>query len=218
MDDKYWLNKWQSDDIAFHEKFINANLIAYIDELKLPPRGSILVPLCGKSKDMLWLADRGFHVVGIELSPIACKDFFAELNITPNITTQTKFIRYHYQNIELLCGNLFDLTPADLPGIQAVYDCKALIALPSDLRKGYLDHIVACLGKNIRILLLTRETNCKVNPPPFPINKAEVDSLYGPYFEVKELKRDLVKDVPERLIRKGYTEMTESVYLIIPHG
>lgn len=214
MEENYWLNKWQTNDIAFHEQTINADLIAYFDKLNLNPGDCIFVPLCGKTKDMLWLAEKGFHVIGIELSPIACNEFFSEFNITPQITKQSKFIKYQYGNIEILCGDLFNLTSADLPIIHAVYDCKALIALPSDLRKKYIDHIVNCAGTKIKILLLTRESGCQVKPPPFPINKAEVDLLYGAYFKVELLKCISITDIPERLVKKGYTEITESVYLI----
>lgn len=214
MEDSYWLEKWKKNDIAFHEQDINADLIDYFDKLNLKPGDCILVPLCGKTKDMLWLHEKGFHVIGVELSPIACSDFFAGLNITPHVTKQSKFTKYQYNNIELLCGDLFNLTSSDLPMIHTVYDCKALIALPSNLRKKYIDHIVKCIGTKIRILLLTRETRCQVKPPPFPINKAEVDLLYGSYFDVQLLKCASITNIPDRLVKKGYAEMTESVYLL----
>ena len=214
MEDQYWLNKWQTNDITFHEENINAELIAYISELKLKPGDNILIPLCGKTKDMLWLAEKGFHVIGIELSPIACSNFFTELNITPRITKQSTFIKYQHENIALLCGDLFNLTSSDLSNIRAIYDCKALIALPSELRKKYVNHLVACAGTNIKILLLTRETSCQITPPPYPINEGEVNLLYGSYFDVRLLKRMPITNISERLINKGYTEMIESVYLI----
>jgi len=214
MENNYWLNKWQTNDIAFHEENVNADLIAYIHKLNLKPGDYIFVPLCGKTKDMLWLAEKGFHVIGIELSSIACDDFFDELNIKPHVTKQSKFKKYTYNNIILFCGDLFNLTSSDLPIIHAVYDCKALIALPSDLRKKYIDHIVKCFGTNIKILLLTRETSCPVKPPPFPVNKAEIDLLYGSYFDVQLLKNLSITDIPERLAKKGYTEIIENVYLI----
>jgi len=214
MEDQYWLNKWQTNDITFHEENINAELIAYISELKLKPGDNILIPLCGKTKDMLWLAEKGYYVIGVELSPIACSDFFTDLNITPHITKQSKFTKYQHKNIELFCGDLFNLTSSDLSNVHAIYDCKALIALPSELRKKYVNHLVACAGTNIKILLLTRETSCQITPPPYPVNEAEVNLLYGSYFDVQLLKRISITDIPERLIKKGYIEMTESVYLI----
>jgi thiopurine S-methyltransferase len=215
MEKEYWLKKWQSNDIAFHELKITPDLIAYLPKLNLHKGNYILVPLCGKTKDMLWLADQGFHVVGIELSSIACSDFFTELNVTPQITKQAKFTKYEYSNIELLCGDLFDLSNSDLPTIHAVYDCKALIALPSNIRKKYVDHLIYCLGTDIKIILLTRETSCKVIPPPYSVDDTEINLLYGHYFSrVNQIKRASISDIHERLIKKGYGDMIESVYII----
>lgn len=214
MDTKYWINKWRSNDITFHEENVNADLIAYIDCLKLKPGDSIFIPLCGKTRDMIWLAEKGFNVIGVELSSIACNDFFSEQSVIPIVTRLDKFTKYQYKNIELFCGDLFDLNPVDLPIVNAVYDCKAFIALPSDVRKKYVDHMVSLLGAKIKILLLARDSNCKINPPPYPVSKEEVNLLCSRYFDIKLLKHLSITDIPEHLIKKGYTAMTESVYLI----
>ncbi len=41
----------------------------------------VLVPLCGKSVDLLWLVGQGCDVTGVELSEIAVRAFFAEAGI-----------------------------------------------------------------------------------------------------------------------------------------
>jgi thiopurine S-methyltransferase len=211
----YWLKKWQLNDIAFHESHINPDLINYLPSLNLNAGDGVLVPLCGKTKDMLWLAEQGLNVVGVELSNIACNDFFAELNVIPNITEQENFTKYEYNNITLFCGDLFSLSSHDFPTIQAVYDCKALIALSSDMRKKYLHHLVSCLGTQIKFLLLTIETTCIITPPPYLVDSNEVNLLYGFYFNsVARVKCETVFDIPENFRKKGYTDMTESVYII----
>ena len=43
----------------------------------------ILVPLCGKSKDLIWLQKHFHQVIGVELVPQAVKVFFEENQITP---------------------------------------------------------------------------------------------------------------------------------------
>ena len=43
---------------------------------------TVLVPLCGKSKDMIWLAQNGCSVVGIEYVGAAIVAFFEENAIT----------------------------------------------------------------------------------------------------------------------------------------
>ena len=214
MEKDYWLKKWQSQDIAFHQQNINPDLITYIHKLNLQLGDCILVPLCGKTRVMLWLADKGYHIIGVELSSIACIDFFSEMNIKPEITENHKFMKYRHDNIELLCGDIFDLAPDDLPTTHAVYDCKALIALPQVMRKKYVDHLVTCLGNKIDILLITIESNCKDIGPPFSVTNDEVNSLYDPYFNVQQLQFTPISQIPEHLIKKGYDEMKESVYLI----
>jgi Thiopurine S-methyltransferase (TPMT) len=57
---------------------------------------------------MYWLANEGFRVIGVELSPIACNEFFAEMNTSPQITHLSKFTSYKHNNIELLCGKEFN--------------------------------------------------------------------------------------------------------------
>ncbi len=214
MDEKFWLDAWQTKNIPFHNQNVNPDLITYIKELNLKPGNTILVPLCGKSKDMFWLAESGFHVIGIELSPIACNDFFTELNITPKITKLSNFAKYHHNNIELLCGNIFNVISTDLPTIHAIYDCKALIALPPDIRKKYVNHLISCTGTKIQILLFSIEANCQIKSPPFPVNKAELNVLYGSDFDIHLLNSFTISTIPERLIKKGYSEMRETIYLI----
>ena len=78
MKAEFWLQRWQNSEIGFHRDEVNPNLLEYIDALGLKTGDSVLVPLCGKSKDMVWLAQRGVNVVGVELSEIAIAAFFEE--------------------------------------------------------------------------------------------------------------------------------------------
>lgn len=216
MDKEYWLNKWQKNDIPFHEENVTSGLVLFFNTLGLSDVDTVFVPLCGKSRDVEWLASQGLHVIGIEASPIACREFFTERNITPQIVKYNNFDIYQQGNIKILCGDLFDLQAGDIPPIQAVYDCKALIALPPEIRQKYVDHIFSCVGTDVKILLLTRESPCRINPPPWPVTLAEVNSLYGKNFRINVLDRSIVKNIPERCIEKGYEKMTNVVYMMLP--
>ncbi len=78
-ENSHWLELWESNDIRFHDEDVNPYLINHYKELHLQPNATILVPLCGKSKDLFWLMKQGLHVIGVELSSIACRDFFQNL-------------------------------------------------------------------------------------------------------------------------------------------
>jgi len=214
MKNDFWLNKWESGDIPFHQEEINSNLINYFSKLNLQRDDHILVPLCGKSKDILWLSEQGLQVIGVELSPIACNEFFLELGINPTITRHNLFKIYQYNNIKVICGDFFALSRKDLPSIQAVYDCKALIALPLELRKKYIKHLISCVGDQVKILLVTIDTNDTVKSPPFPINPAEINLLFSDCFDIQKIKCEQVSAFSESLIQKGFTEIVESVYFI----
>ena len=83
MDLDFWHQRWQANLIGFHQNEINTHLLSYWPRLKLATGSRILVPLCGKSLDMLWLLEQGHPVVGIEISQIAVESFFEENRLSP---------------------------------------------------------------------------------------------------------------------------------------
>lgn len=214
MKNDFWLKKWEMGDTPFHEVDVNPNLMHYFSRLNLQNGDHILVPLCGKSKDMLWLAEQGLQVIGVELSPIACNEFFAELGVNPMMTKHKGFSIYQYNNIKVFCGDLFELFAEDLPSIQAIYDCKALIALPPDLRKKYVKHLISCTNDQVKMILITIDTDDIVRSPPFPINEAEINALYGEHFNIQPIKQEQMSALSDNLIQKGFTHIIESVYFI----
>ena len=48
----------------------------------------IFVPLCGKTRDMLWLADQGHSVVGVELATRYIKGFFRDSNLEYTVSSE----------------------------------------------------------------------------------------------------------------------------------
>lgn len=217
-ENNHWLERWESNNIQFHDADINPALITYFSHLHLPTNSTILVPLCGKSKDLLWLEKQGYQVIGIELSPIACHDFFNEQNIKPLVHHEKPFTVYQHGKITIFCGDLFQLNKGNLPRVDAIYDCKALIALPPERRKQYVEHLIQCTGNNVSGLLITLESSTSIIGPPFPIDAEEVNQLYKPYFTVQQIQRKPDVHIKNHLVQKGLTEKIDVVYLLKRHG
>ena len=59
MDPSFWHDRWENQDIGFHQADIDALLPAYWPRLELASDAPVFVPLCGKSLDMVWLAQQG---------------------------------------------------------------------------------------------------------------------------------------------------------------
>ena len=76
MEPSFWLERWRENRIGFHEGHPNSYLERHRSELGAGRR--VLVPLCGKTEDLAYLASLGHHVVGIELAEAAARAFFVE--------------------------------------------------------------------------------------------------------------------------------------------
>src|SRR5690606_22020225 len=66
----FWLERWREGRTHFHLERVTPLLQKYWPGLGLPKGSKVLVPLCGKTLDMVWLAEQGHKVLGVELSPL----------------------------------------------------------------------------------------------------------------------------------------------------
>ncbi len=156
-DNILWLQCWRDRQLDFHQPTVNHFLTRFWPGLDLALGSRVFVPLCGKSLDMIWLAERGHHVVGVELSPIAVAEFFRENGLRPSRRRVGQFMLWQHGRISILCGDYFALKPSDLGEIETVYDRAALTALPEDIRRRYVSHLRTIAPETSRIFLLTTE-------------------------------------------------------------
>ena len=215
MDTSFWIERWQRKQIGFHQPDINPYLQAHWSQLGVT-NGSVFVPLCGKSRDMQWLHSLGHAVIGVEVSRQAVSEFFAELQIEPQVTQASRFELWQAPGYQLLCGDFFALQPEDLQVVNAVFDRAALIALPSELRQRYIEKLRAVLPTRVSTLLVAMTyPQQQMSGPPFAVDEAEVRSLYAPY-KVDKLEDVDVLVQPEnaRFKERGVKSMSEQVYRI----
>lgn len=210
----YWQEKWAANDIAFHQSQVNAHLIQYFTD-ELP--GKVLVPLCGKTRDMRWLAERGHDVIGVELSEMACVHFFAEQGLAYRKESTKDFTIFHGEKISIWCGDFFKFPKDSTKEITAVYDRAALIALPENLRSRYADQLTALCPAETRILLLTIEYDqTLLAGPPFSVSREEVRARFGAKFRTEELASPLIDDGARRNPKlRALPELREHVMRLV---
>lgn len=215
MDKQFWHDRWRDDAIAFHRSDVNPSLLKHFERLAVSDGDELLVPLCGKSVDMRWLADRGCRVTGIELSDIAVRSFFEEQSIPPAEREEGEFTILEGGDIRLLCGDFFALERAHLGEVAAVYDRAALIALPGDLRSRYVDHLLSLLAPSVPILLLTFEyPSHEIEGPPFSVDEAEVRGLFSGRRRVTRLESVDRLAEEGRLAQRGLSKLEEHAFLL----
>lgn len=212
MEHQFWHERWAKKEIGFHEGTVNQYLHDHWPELAGNGTGAVLVPLCGKAHDMWWLHDRGHAVIGVELSEVACKDFFEEGQEKAKVHPGEPFTKFAHDDLQLWCGDFFQLVPEDLKHVRLVYDRAALIALPPHMRQDYVDHLTAVIPDGTRILLITLDYDTDIKGPPFNVSDEEVLKLYSADYEIEHiLTNTLAKDHPFTK-RKGLAGATESVF------
>ena len=181
-----WLQMWREDCTdEFHQMAVNPLLTRYWSSQGLKRNSRILVPLCGKSLDMLWLAEQGHRVVGIELSPIAAKAFFQENHLKVKKTRYGNFTCWQSGDIVIWCGDFFSLQKHRLGRIDGVFDRAALTALPEAVRGQYVTQLRALIGGDVGVFLLTVEDVATDSGQQASQIDSEITTLYGEHFEIE---------------------------------
>jgi thiopurine S-methyltransferase len=169
--------------------------------------------LCGKSRDLLWLIDRGHSVTGVELSAVALESLCMEHGIPARRRGIGGFDVYEAPKLSLFCGDFFSLTRELLGPVSAVYDRAALISWMPQMRKAYVEHITSLTSAGTETLLIIMEyPQDTMSGPPFSVGADEVQQLYARDHEIRELAREDILASEPRLRARGVTQLHEVCY------
>lgn len=209
MDASFWHQKWERGDIAFHESEANPFLTEHFEKLDLAKGSRVFLPLCGKTRDIAWLLVGGYRVVGAELSELAINELFKDLGLEPEISRIGKLAHYRADNIDILVGDIFDVSAEFLGPVNAIYDRAALVALPAGIREQYTSHLTAITDLAPQLLVTYQYNQLLIEGPPFSISDDEVRRHYDAIYQVRPVES---RDVAGGL--KGKAASTETAWLL----
>ena len=203
-----WEVRWKEGRIGWHEQDGNTGLREYWPSPGINKR--VLVPLCGKSPDLLWLAKRGHIVTGVDLSEVAVRAFYAEsgLSFKEKNVDDLVFFESSGLPITLACGDYFKFANAPF---DALYDRASLIAFPQSIRPEYIRHTKSLLKPEATQLLVTLAYDqSKVDGPPYSVSPTEV----AEYWDNLEIvaRHNAIDSTPPKFRAAGITEVIESVW------
>ncbi len=209
MERSFWQARWDRNEIGFHAATVNADLVSAYATLASPdgpaPFRHALVPLCGKTLDLAWLAARVPRVTGVEFVPEAARAFFAEAGVTPTPSRVGPHPALSHGGLTLVIGDFFALSEADLaaaglPPVDLAYDRAALIALPPADRPRYAAHLARLVASGGRVIAVTLDHDPALRGgPPFPITDTAFEALHAPAFSGARLFRRVPADPPRGL-------------------
>ncbi len=208
---EFWLERWQTGRIGFHRDEVNPWLMQYWPSVE---RGAkVLVPLCGKSSDLLWLANQGYDVTGVELSSLAVVQFFGDNDLTYQTESHgdLKIHTADSMSLRIVEGDFFQFHET---GFDACYDRAAMVAMPEQLRQPYVEHLLARLAPEAKVLLVVLSYDGGQSGPPFSVLDREVISLWGD--KVHKIASEDLLQLDERYQDSERTFYEESVWRVMP--
>lgn len=219
MDPSFWHERWEQGQIGFHQSEVHPDLRAHADWLLGGGDQRVLVPLCGKSLDVDFIARGGDSVVGIELSSIAVAQLFEEAGRRPFVSRHKGLEIWEDERITVLCGDIFEVTPDVVGRIDRVWDRAALIALTASQRQRYAAQLRALTVPGARMLLNTLVYgDCDKQGPPHSVDENEVGHLYrGAGVELFS-RTDLSAEIRDEWRELGMTWMSSHLYRIVLQG
>lgn len=209
MEKSFWEERWAAGQIGFHLADVNPRLVAHVEALG--PGGHVLVPLCGKTLDMTFLAAHGFHVVGVEFVEEAAQAYFAEAGVIPARIERHGCVAYQHHNVTIWVADIFAITPQIVDAIDAIYDRAAVVALPETMREPYTQQLKALSHPGTKLLLITFEHDLN-SGPPFSVAPEVVKALYGESFGVTLLESLDALAENARFKERGATRFIEAVW------
>lgn len=194
MEPNFWLSRWDEGKIGFHADQVHADLLTYGERWLSPAPGDaqkrILVPLCGKTRDLAHLAKLGHSVVGVELSERAAQAAFDEAGLVFQRSEQGPFqvFRASTLDLEIRVGDVFAL-PAE-PSFDAVWDRAAMVALDPERRARYAARLCQVLRPGGTLLVNTMDYPQEQMPgPPHAVSFADLEGYYAEHFTLELLRK-----------------------------
>lgn len=213
MQPEFWHDRWDRNQIGFHLEEVNPYLQRWWPELEVAQGGRVLVPLCGKSLDISWLASQGYEVLGVELSQAAVESFFREHKIEPQVSQRDGFKVYEAGPVTLMCGDFFTLRAADAMTCVGLYDRAALIALPPEMREAYAQHLTRIMPQGCKGLLITLDYDqSQMKGPPFSVPDEQLKQLLSPAWRLEMAEQPDILGKSWKFLKGGATRLVERVY------
>jgi thiopurine S-methyltransferase len=206
---EFWLDRWKTGRIGFHQEGVNPKLIEFWPIL--PKGSSVLVPLCGKSNDMIWLAEQGYQVTGVELSSLAVIQFLGDNDLSYD-THQQGELKIHTVNglpLRIVEGDYFLFTESEF---DACYDRAAMIAMPDSRRAEYVTHTLGRMSSTASLLLISLQYDGDTQGPPFSVEEESITALWGN--KIQRIASENLAQTTPLYKEQGHNVFEESVWRI----
>jgi thiopurine S-methyltransferase len=212
VDPEFWRERWQTNATAFHQPVPTEFLVDYVSRAAPEAGTTVLVPMSGKSKDLVFLANRGHRVIGSEIVEQAVAALYDENAIPYRTRRDGDFTVYSSDRIVTYAGDFFRLSIERTGPIDWIFDRAALIAWEPEQHARYLTHLLSFLRPKGTLLLVSFDYDqTEMSGPPFSAPGERLRLLLDPEGDLELLgERDALED---RFRARGCTHLVEQAWL-----
>ena len=159
----FWDERFERGYIPWDQAGVPAAFKAFVERHASVP---VLIPGCGTAYEAWWLAERGWTVRAIDFAPQAAEAARAQLGAHANLVEVADFFTYQ-------------------PPFETgwIYERAFMCALPPSRREDYAARMAALLPVG-GLLAGFFFIGATPKGPPFGIERAELDALLAPHFEL----------------------------------
>ncbi|MEM5434859.1 thiopurine S-methyltransferase [Paraburkholderia diazotrophica] len=161
----FWDERFSRGYTPWDQAGVPASVKAFVERHAPMP---VLIPGCGSAYEAWWLAERGWPVRAIDFAPNAVDAARAHLGAHADVVEVADFFTYQ---------------PPFQPGW--IYERAFMCALPPSRRGDYVARMAALLPAG-GLLAGFFFIGATPKGPPFGIERAELDALLTPHFELTE--------------------------------
>ncbi|SPJ27031.1 thiopurine S-methyltransferase [Falsiruegeria mediterranea] len=205
----FWIDRWEENRLGWHQEDAHPLLVKFIGAHPLPKGSRIFVPLCGKTRDIGWLLSQGYRVVAAELSEIAIRQLFDELQTEPAVQKQGALTHFSATGLDVYVGDVFDLTKIQIGPVDLIHDRAAMVALPDDMRARYVSHLAEITDVARQFVISFNYDQELISGPPFSVPQPQIKALYDAFYRSTLLfERDIAGGL------KGVAPASEQAWLV----
>ncbi|XP_043203535.1 probable thiopurine S-methyltransferase [Amphibalanus amphitrite] len=215
-----WEQKWSEGKINFHKQEVHPDLKRWYDKLVPDDRPrTVLVPLCGKSVDMMWLHSKGHTVIGIECAEKAILDFFAEnkLDFTTSSVPEATLYQTADGRLRLYRADICRLSGETIGAVDGIWDRASYVAMNVEDRPKYAALLRSVMAPGCRYLLSTVEYGpCEFRGTPRSVTPADFRPEFESVADIEHMySHPQPDDLPPGLLRCSPAGLQENLYLIV---
>ncbi len=189
--EEYYTSRYAQGTDVWTMKDHDEILVKFLPQLT-GGKGSLdfFLPLCGKSAELVMLADQGHRVTGAEWSETAIQQFFEENKLEyssePCTVGGTQAVKYVASSKAITIYRCDFLAFRGMGQYDCVWDTASIGCFDSTVRPEYVKVITELTKPGGMILLTAFDYDHSEHPSvPFAVTPVEVESLYGASFDVQ---------------------------------